>query len=109
MNHLDQLCNEPNKVIPFYVVENCPCLCTSLYADGNEEKNECSFFIDKKCNEVTGCKIRELIDSVLLEYMTEEETELSEQNDDRETHLIKCVKHNMAHMILCTLGYKEIT
>ena len=91
-----------------YIVKNCPCLMTSFYSDGTKIEYECGNDTeDRKCYECS-CKLRELTDGALLEYITPEQTLTSENEDDKETHLIKCAKHNMAVMILGTLGYEEV-
>ena len=92
-----------------YILKNCPCLVNSLYADGREVPYECGFSCaDIRCWENDACKLRELTDGALLEYMTPEQTMLSEREDNRETHLLNCAKHNMAVMIMSKLGYEEV-
>ena len=83
MNSMDELCPEPNKVIPQFVLRKCPCLCTSIYSDGNESMDECSMYIDSKCRDIIDCSIKEAV------------------------YILTTIKDDKISNILESLGYEE--
>ena len=50
-----------------YVVKNCPCLRTSIYADGKKINNECGNSTrDELCKNIDDCVMKDVIGRLLL-------------------------------------------